>query len=252
MIKRFSCLLSALCCILPATLLFSTPVFAQDEEGWQFAAGIYGWLPNINIKESSGKKVGLSRQDILDNLDPSFLGSFTVGRGRYYAGLDFIYLNLSEKDNDEVIPGTTLRKTEITSYLINPVLGYRVYDGARHKINVEVGARYFKQELDLSFRFDAPLPPGSDKLSASDDVWDAMVGLNGRYELSNKWFSRYFLEAGTGDSDLVWGYAATAGYQFSGFDLEAGWRDLHYEFDSDSDFKRIDFPGPYLGANFYF
>lgn len=238
--------------IVVILLLLSSPVPAAEDEGWNFDVAVYGWLPNINIKDSSGSKSGLSRQDILDNLDPSVLGYVIASRGRFHAGLDLIYLNLSNKGNDELFPGFSLRETEITSILMNPFIGYEVYGGDRHSINVAVGARYFKLELDLDFQTGAPLPPGQSSTLGSDSVWDAMIGLNGRYELSDKWYLRYFGTVGGGQSDLVWSYAGTVGYQFQRFDVERGWRDMHYEFDSDSDFQRIDFPGPYIGATFSF
>jgi len=79
-----------------------------------------------------------------------------------------------------------------------------------------------------------------------------MIGVNGRYALTDEWFFRYFGTVGTGQSDLVWSYAGTVGYQLERFDAEAGWREMHYEFDSDSDIERIDFPGPYVGVTFKF
>jgi hypothetical protein len=228
-------------------LLFAAPAHCADDN-WQFAFSVYGWLPNINIEDSNGRMSGMSRSDIVENLDPSFLSSVIAGRGRFYIGVDMIYLALSSKSDDVITTGLSLRKTEISSVLMNPFIGYRVYDGERHYINMDVGARYFWQDLDLTFR----TPVGNPSGSVSESVWDAVVGLNGRLALTDKWYFRYFGTIGTGQSDLVWSYAGTLGYEFQRFDAEAGWREMHYEFDSDSDFKRIDFPGPYVGLTLRF
>ena len=40
--------------------------------------------------------------------------------------------------------------------------------------------------------------------SGDGDVWDAVVGIRGQFELSGRWFMPFHLDVGTGDSDVTW------------------------------------------------
>ncbi|EGV18705.1 hypothetical protein [Thiocapsa marina] len=58
----------------------------------------------------------------------------------------------------------------------------------------------------------------------------------------------YYLDAGTGSSNLTWQAALGAGYRFDWGDVTLALRSLSYEFDeNDGDIR---FTGPVLGATF--
>jgi hypothetical protein len=82
---------------------------------------------------------------------------------------------------------------------------------------------------------------------------DGIVGIKGRsaFGTHRKWFAPYYVDVGTGDSDLTWQVMAGLGYAFKWGDLISGWRYVDYKFKSDSPNESESFNGPFLGAAFH-
>jgi opacity protein-like surface antigen len=99
-----------------------------------------------------------------------------------------------------------------------------------------------------------PLAPAARTGSAEGDVshWDGVVGLKGRYtiEQAPKWSLPFYVDIGTGDSDLTWQVVAGVSYAFGWGELSAGWRYLDYDMKSDSPIKDLNFNGAMVGATF--
>ena len=84
-------------------------------------------------------------------------------------------------------------------------------------------------------------------------LWDAVVGIRGKFNLAKRWFMPYVLDIGTGDSDYTWHASGGIGYQFDKFQLLALYRYMHWEFDdSFSLLKDLTLKGPLVGAMFRF
>jgi hypothetical protein len=130
--------------------------------------------------------------------------------------------------------------------------GYNVVDAEKIKLDLIGGARYLylKPGLDLAVNNQ------SRSFSDSGDVLDGIVGIKGRTPLSEKWFLSYYLDVGTGDTDLTWQAAGGLGYHFQSLDAFAGYRYLEWNFDSNDTggklFNDLNFSGPYLGVRFRF
>ena len=80
--------------------------------------------------------------------------------------------------------------------------------------------------------------------------------MRGKADLSDKWYLRYHLDAGTGDTDFTWQALAGFGYQFNKMDAVFGYRHLEWDFD-DGDtfgatFDDLNFSGPYAGVKYLF
>ena len=60
----------------------------------------------------------------------------------------------------------------------------------------------------------------------------------------------YYLDVGTGDSDLTWQGIAGIGYAFGWGETVAAWRYLDYDLDSGSPVADINFSGPAIGVVF--
>lgn len=70
---------------------------------------------------------------------------------------------------------------------------YRVLETDTTSLNLLAGARYLWLEADL----DIAIGPGiSQNYKDSGHVWDAIAGIRGKTELSNKWYLTYYLDAG--------------------------------------------------------
>lgn len=63
---------------------------------------------------------------------------------------------------------------------------------------------------------------------AKVDNWDAIIGLKGRVlqDAQGKWFVPYYVDVGTGDSNLTWQALVGLGYQFRWGSVNASWRYL--------------------------
>jgi len=90
--------------------------------------------------------------------------------------------------------------------------------------------------------------------SAEETQWDAIVGVKGRWTFGaeRQWYVPYYLDVGTGDSDLTWQGMAGVGYSFDSIGVTGVWRYLDYDLGGSTPIKSIDFNGPALGVTFRF
>lgn len=86
----------------------------------------------------------------------------------------------------------------------------------------------------------------------SENVWDGIIGVKGRYAFGDNraWFVPFYLDVGTGQSDVTWQAAAGLGYTFNWGSVMAMWRYLDYQFKSGQAIEAMNFNGPMLGLNF--
>ena len=94
--------------------------------------------------------------------------------------------------------------------------------------------------------------PRQQKISASDDVWDDIVGVRGQVPLAKNWYVPYYGDIGTGDSKFTWQFMTGVGYKFKSFDAVLGYRYLYWDFDDRAVFDNLDINGPYAGVKFLF
>jgi hypothetical protein len=119
------------------------------------------------------------------------------------------------------------------------------------------GARLFaiKPTLDWSINGELGLigfPIGSGSKDVSQNVWDGIIGVKGRYAFGEDraWFVPFYLDVGTGQSEVTWQGAAGLGYTFNWGSVMAMWRYLDYQFKSGQAIESMNFNGPMLGLNF--
>ena len=114
------------------------------------------------------------------------------------------------------------------------------------------GARYYDVKIDVDF--DAGLLPGQD-LDAKSDWWDGVVGLRGRGDFNEHWFSTALVDVGGFDSgnDFTWQVLATVGYQFNdAWSAQAGWRYLDIEKEISDEPVQVELDGPIVGFTYRF
>ncbi len=66
------------------------------------------------------------------------------------------------------------------------------------------------------------------------------------------WFSPYYLDIGTGDTEFTWQALAGVGYRWDWGDLILAYRHLSYDMGNDKLLQSADFSGPALGVVFHF
>ena len=258
--------------LVPATVLAQSSQTDWDSGNWAFAATIYGWVPSVGGKMSfpvdpAGANINVDPHQILDSLKFTFMGSLDAHNGKWGAFTDFIYIDLGgnkSQTRDFTVGGHPI-PVGVTADLNLDLKGivwtlageYRVASDTAWKVDVLAGARYLDIKPTLGYSINGDLGPiglpgrsGSKEIRATD--WDGIVGLKGRYAFGDdrKWFVPFYLDVGTGQSDLTWQGAAGVGYSFQWGEVLAMWRYLDYNFKSGSDLQELNFNGAMLGLTF--
>ena len=255
-----------------AVLLSPLIASAQSSEQWQYTATINGYLPTIGGKskfpvDSSGSSVNLDAETILENLKFTFMGSLDIHNGRWGGFTDVLYLDLGGRKSqsrdftigDTGIPaGTTADLDYDLKGFVWTLAGeYRLESAPDLKMDALLGARYFALKPKLGYSITGNLGPissagRSGSAEIDEDVWDAIIGVKGRYTFgeSRKWSVPFYLDVGTGQSDLTWQAAVGVGYAFQWGEVSALWRYLDYKFKSSSKIEDMNFNGPQIGLTF--
>ena len=260
-------------CLLAIAGLAAPTLHAQENSGsseWQFAATIYGWLPDVGGKTElplgGGGSIDVDVSKILDHLKMTGMGSFEFSNGKWGLFTDLIYLSLGDSNSSTQnlsiggvpIPATVTADTHfgLKSTIWSVAATYRAMASSDSTFDVLAGARlgHMKETLDWTFTGDfgqiAP-PPLTGSQDASLDHWDAIVGGKGRvnFGTSHKWAMPYYFDVGAGDSDLTWQAEVALIYSFGWGDLGVAWRYLDYDLGS-GPIKDLNFNGPAAGAIF--
>jgi len=221
-------------------------------DSWKYGAGIYVWGASIEGEAANGAPIEMDFNDIVDNLDMTFMGTFFARKDKWTFGADVMYLKIGNKPNTP-LPGpgsATLTNVQLKNWIITPTVAYRVMESEKLDLDVVAGARYFKMEPYMEITPLAPLPPQS--IDESGSVTDGIIGLRGEYDINEKWYMPFQFDVGGGDSDVTWQAFAAVGYKFENFDLIAGYRHMEWELESDAPLKDLSMSGPIIGALFKF
>lgn len=227
---------------------------------------IYLWGAAIDATTQTGGDIDISFNDIIDNLDMTYMGTFGAHKGKWSLLADTIYMDLSQSDGgSETIPilggrfdvtRTVDVDIDMKAWITSLGAGYNVVDNERATLDLVGGARYFwldvETKLNLSRKGEFLQTSRKKKVSDSDHVWDGIVGVRGEYKINDKWSMPYYADVGTGQSDLTWQAMAGIGYNFKWGDVLLAYRYLDYNFDSDFLLDDMNISGPALGARFRF
>ena len=264
---------SALAALLVGASIVATPAQAQiPEDKWTFQAIVYGYFPDLggttNFPDRTGSSsINVGIDQILSNLNFTFMGTLEARKGRLGLFTDLIYLDVSgDKSNTR---NFTIGGRDIPSSLnANLDLGikgtlwtlageYLAINDSSTVVYVLGGARLLDLKQTLSYNlsvdvgpFTGPARNGNSEVKVS--YWDAVVGVKGRFAFGDRkeWFVPYYADIGTGQSDLTYQLFGGLGYTFSWGSVLGGWRYIDYDFKSSSKVESINFNGPMLGVAF--
>ena len=220
-----------------------------QKDGWQFKAAPFMWVATLGGESAAGGDIDIDFSTIIDNLDMTFMGIFEAKNGKWGFLAEVIYLDLGDDDDAALGPVLTLSDVEIKSWIVTPIVTYKVMKSDQLDLDLLAGARYLYMKVGLEID---PLP----KEWSSGAGWDGIVGVRGKVDLKENWYLPFHFDVGTGDTDLTWQAFGGVGYKFSKLDLIAGYRHLNYDFDDDDKgggtFNDLNISGPILGAKFTF
>ena len=265
--------LLALCSIVAVSLAPSGSNAQDLPDHWQFSAALYVWLPDIGGHTTfpsdggGGNTINVDISTIFDHLEMTGMGSFEMQKGRWGAFTDLVYLDVrgskSRTRDLEIggnpLPASVSADTDIgLQTVLWTVAGtYHVVASPEASLAVLAGARLASIDEKLTWEFSGDFgsltpPPLNGNQGASVDQWDAIAGLKGQFRLGadHRWVVPYYLDVGTGDSDLTWQAMVGLGYSFGWGDVDAAWRYLDYHLKSEGPIKDQNFNGPAAGVQF--
>lgn len=255
-----------------AVLILPLAGHAQQADAWKWQATVYGYLPDIGgtttfPQGGAGSDVTLDAATIIDKLKMTFMGSLGAHNGRWGMFTDAIYMDVGDTRSgfrDLGIGGAPLpggasanASFDLKGWVWTLGGEWRVASSPASTMDLVAGARMLDIEQTLRWEITGnvgpiPLPGRAGESRVSLTNWDAIVGVKGRFAFGDggKWFVPWYLDVGTGDSDLTWQAMGGVGYSFGWGDVIAAWRYLDYDMKSDQKVRSLDFNGPAIAAVF--
>ena len=268
-------------------LVFATSAHADDGE-WEYRLTPYLWLPTIDgsikysVPPSSGPspEFSVGPTDWLDLLNYGLLLSGSASKDRLTLFSDVVVLSMTSKNDGRVlsvddtitVPGTRIpipisadavlaSRTDLDGIAWTFAAGYDVMPGENASMVAFAGARLFSVDVKSSWELEAEISipgagvvlPAQGQVGADVDLWDAIVGVRGEIATDNgKWSIPYYVDVGSGDSDLTWSGMVAAARKFGWGDLVIAYRHLEYDQGDDDLIQGFSFSGPIIGARFNF
>src|SRR5215831_7000408 len=260
---------------LMSSLLLAAVAHAANNESdrWEFQATLYLYLPTFGgtadfPPHDNTDEVSLSIDQILEGLKFVFMGSFEARRGQWGAFTDVIYMDLGASKSGTrtlEIHGVPLPATasanvdfDLKGLAWTLAATRRVIDMPEVTLDILAGTRL----LDLTPKVDwtlngnvgsVPIPDRAGSSKQSLNNWDAIVGAKGRFAFGSelKWYVPYYIDIGTGESDLTFQAMVGLGYAFKWGDLFAAWRYIDYSMGNDTAVRTLSLNGPLAAATFH-
>ena len=252
--------------VFPAMLLL-VAVSSWSTEDWRFAVRVNAWLPDVKGETAFFDRVEeqafeIPVEDILEDLEFGFLGSFEASKGRWGFVTDLVYSSIGDEQDrlregsigGGIEIGTESRLSasmDVDTWIWNIAGFYRLLESATMTLDLLGGVRYADIEQELEWTISSsiagrPLPERGGRAEVSADSQDLFLGIRGRIGLGDtgRLFIPFYLDAGTGDSDFTWQAAAGLGYAIGNWNLGLTWRHLEYDLDSGAPIGELELSGP--------
>ena len=244
---------------------------AQNVDGWEFKAALYGYFPTLSGKTTfpptGGGSASVDIDTILDNLKFTFMGQFEARKGAWGAYTDVVYLDLGNSKSgarelaigDRGLPAGASADLDfdMKGWLWTLAGTYRAVSRPDYTLDVVAGARMLDIEQTLGWKLDGnigsvPVLDHSGQRKAELSNWDAVVGVKGRasFGADRRWFVPYYADVGAGQSKFTWQATVGIGYSFDWGGIVAAWRYIDYDMKSGKAIEDLSFNGPGIAVVF--
>ncbi len=244
---------------------------AQADGAWKFQGIVYAYVPDISATTgfpAGGTSITVPSDAIVDGVDFAFMATFEARKGRFGVFTDLIYLDAGGSSTgsrdiaigDREIPAGVTADLDLDMKATSWTLAgeYVLVDTPQHTLSALAGTRLLDLEQKLGYDLSADVGPlagpgRSGEIEVHSTYWDAVVGLKGQFlsGAEGRWTLPYYVDVGTGESDLTWQAFGGVGYRFGWGTVLGGWRHVTYDFKSGSTVEGLDLDGPMLGVSFH-
>lgn len=257
--------------LLAASLCVPSIAAATEADRWQYRANVYGFFPEISGRLRApvpgGGEIDVDADDLIRNLELAAMGGFEAQKGKWGFFADVVYMDVGDSISDSptigqgtvpLPPGVTADASlDVEAVAFTVAANYRVLATSSGTVDVFGGARLLDASTELEWRFQTPMgplppPQGQGRAKASRDGWDSIVGAKGQHRFGSRdqWFVPWYVDVGTGESDLTWQAATGIGYAAGWGETFLVWRHLDYDFGRSRQIEDLGFDGPAVGVAF--
>ncbi|MCE8537884.1 hypothetical protein KBY27_10465 [Ruegeria pomeroyi] len=229
---------------------------AQSAGDWEFRVTPYAWLSGLSgevgaIPGLPSGSVDLSFGDILDDLDFAGMLMASARNGPWVIYFDTTYVRTT---STEALGGIVFNSVKIRSETSTLALaiGRRLSETSQGSLDAYLGARAWW----LQNRFDLTAVGGAVTRRTEKADWvNPLIGLTGRYRISDRWALFGALEVGGFGvgADSEWSVLAGATWQINDRSgLSFGWRHMEVDYEKSGVVFDAAQSGPVFGATFRF
>lgn len=254
MIRHFTQALSG------TAMLLGSAAFAQDQavgnDGWTYRLQLYVWGTEVG-GTALGQDFTLGFDELIENMNMALMGGLQAYNGKWMTYGELTYASVRQGGSAEfnISPGPgpginieLVADADIETTVVAFGGGYQLVNTPDYTLYGTLGVRYLGLGLDL----DLDGPRQSFNVDEYEDVWDAVVGLQGEARFNENWFLPWRLDAGGGGSDFTWQAAAGLGYRFGRSDVVFGYRHMEWDLPDDDLVTEYYQSGPILLWNYRF
>ena len=251
MFKRNSIGLAVACIALQA----AAPSASAEDSSCCFRLTPYYWAVGIDgsLEDNRGattNQYSFSNDfgDIKDNLDynASLLLEFHKDHWANYAQVDVFQTNNNDVNPITIGGQVYSPNIEAKNTLASAATGYRWNTGEHSWIDLMIGARYAKLDVQAKTR--------AFTVDGDRDLVDGIIMMRPRMAIGRHWAFSPTWAIGAGDSDLTYEMAPEFVYTNDCCNLEIrfGYRKVAYEYEENNVKLDFDYSGPMAGVGFAF
>ncbi|MDQ0315338.1 outer membrane beta-barrel protein [Amorphus orientalis] len=231
------------------------PVVAEvPASAWTGSIAPYVWMSGLSGTTANfgapSVHIDQSFSDIVDALDFSLMLAGQARYGRFSVSTDFLYLKTTSKNATPFGRLASTAKVGTKTLEFTALAGYALVDNDKLRLDVVGGARFWNVENALSFQGGR-----LDGIKVTDNgTWvDAMGGLKGRFDMTERAYLTGWALAGAGGADFGWDVLGGVGYDLNDrFSAVAGYRAAGVDYQSGTFEYDVTIQGPILGVVYRF
>lgn len=227
----------------------SAPSVPPLSPEWSFVIAPYFWAAGLSGTTANfgapAVDTDVSFSDIINSLDFSMMVAGEARRGRFSIYTDLLYLKTTMKNATPHGILASTAKVGAKTFEMTALAGYALVDNDRVRLDLVGGARLWS--IDNALSFQGGFLDGR-KFEDSATWVDAMGGLKGRFNMTERAYLTGWALAGAGGSDLGWDLLGGLGYDFNDrFSAVLGYRAAAVDYQSGSFEYDVTIQGPIAG-----